>query len=82
MSELFVKKENLFEESRILLFHFNKIAGDELFSFRTANNIFSQIFAVLNFCFFSFKRKEVIPFAVLIFSLSRIPLRDYFFIKN
>ena len=57
MSELFVKKENLFEESRILLFHFNKIADDELFSFRTANDIFSQIFAVLIFCYFFIKKK-------------------------
>jgi hypothetical protein len=62
MSKLFVKKENLLAPLFLRGFdpaYNNSLSkAGELFSFRTANVIFSQIFAVLNFCFFSFKRKE------------------------
>ena len=48
MSERNVNKENLFE---------SRLKRDELFSFSEVNIIFSKSFLVLNFWYFSFKRK-------------------------
>lgn len=56
MSERSVKKENLFEESRYQYLLIKR--DDELFSFSVANEILSQFFAVLIFCFFCIKTKE------------------------
>ncbi len=56
--ELNDQRKMLSDDPAFKNFTYNKSAGEEFIFRNEANQILADFFAVLNFCFFSFKRKE------------------------
>ena len=73
-----VKKICGTERKQKKLFDEPALAGEEFFFCSGVKKIFRNLFAVLNFCFFSFKRKEVNGFVTMI---NVIPSGNYLVIE-
>ncbi|MFA5805563.1 MAG: hypothetical protein WC879_13070 [Melioribacteraceae bacterium] len=56
------QRKMLFDDPAFKIITYNKSAGEEFIFRNEANQILADFFEVLNFCFFSFKRKEGLMF--------------------